>query len=114
MAPGKQQRPSRDRGRTPSLDGEDPLVHRGKKLAGRPRVKPLDEELRDDEGLLLDAYVSEAFAEPNTLDVLDLPDRLEVETVLDEVADDQVGIEEVSPPAPDVRHLASGEDDRRA
>lgn len=114
MASEKRRRPAQEHGRKLSLDGQDPLVHRGKKSGKRPHPAPQDGELRDDEGLLLDAYVSDAFAESDTLDVMDVPDLLEVETILEEVPDAHDGIEEVTPPAPDVRHIASGEDDRRA
>lgn len=114
MAPDKRRRTTREHGRTRAPDKQDPLVHRGKRTGRRPDGVPLDEELRDDQGLLLDAYVSEAFAETDTIDVLDVPEMLELDTVLEEVPDDHEGIEEVTPPAPDTRHVASGEDDRRA
>lgn len=65
-------------------------------IAGRD-----DGELRDDEGLLVDEYTSEAFANPDDLDALDVPAALEPESVLDDVADDSDGIEEVELLAPE-------------
>jgi hypothetical protein len=54
------------------------------------------DEIRDDEGLLVDEYSSEAFDDPDALDVLDIPAALEDDSVLEDVADDSNGIEEVS------------------
>lgn len=55
------------------------------------------EEIRDDEGLLVDEYTSEAYDDPDALDVLDVPMALDDESVLDQVPDTGDGIEEVEP-----------------
>ena len=57
------------------------------------------EEIRDDEGLLVDEYTSEAFGDPDALDALDVPRALVDEAVLDDVADAGGGIDEVDPTA---------------
>lgn len=53
------------------------------------------EEIRDDEGLLVDEYTSEAYDDPEALDALDVPMALDDESVLDQIADGGDGIEEV-------------------
>jgi hypothetical protein len=54
-----------------------------------------DDELRDDDGLLVDEYSSDAYDDPDSLDALDVPAALADEAVLNEIADDGDGIEEV-------------------
>lgn len=46
------------------------------------------EEIRDDDGLLVDEYTSEAYDDPDALDAMDVPRALEDESVLEEIADD--------------------------
>jgi hypothetical protein len=67
-------------------DDEDPAIRQGN-VGG--------EEIRDDDGLLVDEYSSEAFGDPDALDALDIPAALEDEDVLEDIADDSDGIEEV-------------------
>jgi hypothetical protein len=57
------------------------------------------EEIRDDEGLLVDEYSSEAFGDPNALDALDVPRALVDESVLEDVPDTGGGLDEVDPTA---------------
>lgn len=65
---------------------------------GRDRASDIGgEEIRDDDGLLVDEYTSEAFDDPEALDALDVPRALVDESVLDEVADAGDGVREVDP-----------------
>jgi hypothetical protein len=68
-----------------------------------PRRNPTDaedidgEEMRDDDGLLVDEYSSEAFDDPDALDVMDVPRALVDESVLNELPDTGSGLNEVDP-----------------
>jgi hypothetical protein len=65
---------------------------------GRPDDLPEDDagEVREEDGLLVDAYTSEAFEDRDAIDVMDVPQALDDEDVLDEVVDDGDGIESIS------------------
>ncbi len=55
------------------------------------------EEIRDDDGLLVDEYTSEAYDDPDALDVMDVPRALVDDAVLDELPDSGSGLNEVDP-----------------
>jgi hypothetical protein len=57
------------------------------------------DEIRDDDGLLVDEYTSEAFGDPDALDALDVPRALVDESVLEDVPDTGGGMNEVDPAA---------------
>jgi len=62
---------------------------------GKPDPLAAAGELRDDEGLLIDEYTSDAFDDLEVHDALDTPALLEPESMLTEVPDAMHGIEEV-------------------
>lgn len=73
-------------------------------MTSTPRRKPSSEdddiggeEIRDDEGLLVDEYTSEAFDDPDALDVMDVPRALVDESVLTDLPDTGISLNEVDP-----------------
>lgn len=64
----------------------------------RPDDLPEDElgQLRDDDGLIVDEYTSDAFDDPDAIDALDVPRARASDARLDDIEDAGDGIEEVS------------------
>jgi len=55
------------------------------------------EEIRDDDGLRVDEYTSDAYDDPEALDALDVPRALTDESVLTDVADPGSQLVEIDP-----------------
>lgn len=64
-------------------------------MAKTPKQRPADDMPQGDDGLVNDEYSDDSLEEVNSLDALDVPSALQDDSVLNEMADDSDGIEEL-------------------